>query len=166
MPAEHGGTSWRVVAESVPSGERLVVALPLDTVEGATSKLLWFSLAIGAVTAAGVMVLGGVAVRLGLRPLDRMERTARRITGGELALSVTDTDPGTEVGRLGIAFNTMLDQVRAALRRKDASEQRLRRFMADAGHELRTPSPPSRGSPNCSSSSRVPPRRTGVRPMS
>lgn len=139
VPAEHGGTSWRVVAESAPSGERLVVALPLDTVEGATSKLLWFSLAIGAVTAAGVMLLGGVAVRLGLRPLDRMERTARRITGGELALSVTDTDPGTEVGRLGIAFNTMLDQVRAALRRKDASERRLRRFMADAGHELRTP---------------------------
>ncbi|MFF1465027.1 ATP-binding protein [Streptomyces sp. NPDC058330] len=139
VPAERGASSWRVLADAGPDGRRVVVALPLDTVEGATSKLLWFSLAVGAVTAAGVMLLGRAAVRLGLRPLDRMERTARRITGGELALGVTDTDPRTEAGRLGIAFNTMLDQVRAALHRKDASEQRLRRFMADAGHELRTP---------------------------
>ncbi|WNI28520.1 HAMP domain-containing sensor histidine kinase [Streptomyces sp. ITFR-6] len=139
VPDRRGTSDWRVIADTGPDGRRVVVALPLDTVEGATSKLLWFSLAIGAATAAGVGLLGSAAVRLGLRPLDRMERTARRITGGESALVVTDTDPRTETGRLGIAFNTMLDQVRAALHRKDASEQRLRRFMADAGHELRTP---------------------------
>ncbi|MYS39434.1 two-component system OmpR family sensor kinase [Streptomyces sp. KhCrAH-43] len=139
VPDAGGGADWRVVARTGPDGRSVVVALPLDTVEGATSKLLWFSLAIGVVTAAGVGLLGSAAVRLGLRPLARMERTALRITGGESALTVTDTDPRTETGRLGIAFNTMLGQVRAALRRKDASEQRLRRFMADAGHELRTP---------------------------
>ncbi|MET9659275.1 HAMP domain-containing sensor histidine kinase [Streptomyces sp. NPDC006510] len=139
VPAETGDGSWRVVADSGSDGMRAVVALPLDTVEGATSKLLWFSLAIGTVVAAAVMVLGSVAVRLGLRPLNRVEDTARRITHGELALSVTETSPDTEVGRLGIAFNTMLDQLRAALHRKDAFERRLRRFMADAGHELRTP---------------------------
>ncbi|MFS0698291.1 ATP-binding protein [Streptomyces nitrosporeus] len=139
LPDEDGGTDWRVIADTGPDGRRVVVALPLDTVEGATSKLLWFSLAVGTVAAGGVMLLGSAAVRLGLRPLDRMERTARRITDGELSLSLADTHPGTEAGRLGIAFNTMLDQLRAALRRKDASEQRLRRFMADAGHELRTP---------------------------
>ncbi|MFE7626725.1 sensor histidine kinase [Streptomyces sp. NPDC057509] len=139
VPAADGGSRWRVIADTGPDGRRVVVALPLDTVEGATSKLLWFSLAIGAVVAAGVGLLGSAAVRLGLRPLARMERTALRITGGESALTVADTDPRTETGRLGIAFNTMLGQVRAALHRKDASEQRLRRFMADAGHELRTP---------------------------
>ncbi|MFB8089672.1 sensor histidine kinase [Streptomyces sp. NPDC055992] len=139
VPDAGGGTGWRVVADRGPDGRRVVVALPLDTVEGATSKLLWFSLAIGAVVAAGVGLLGSAAVRLGLRPLARMERTALRITGGESALTVADTDPRTETGRLGIAFNTMLGQVRAALLRKDASERRLRRFMADAGHELRTP---------------------------
>ncbi|WP_406283001.1 sensor histidine kinase [Streptomyces sp. NBC_00209] len=139
VPDAHGGSAWRVVADTGPDGRRVVVALPLGTVEGATSKLLWFSLAIGVATAAGVGLLGSAAVRLGLRPLARMERTALRITGGESALTVTDTDPRTETGRLGLAFNTMLGQVRAALHRKDASEQRLRRFMADAGHELRTP---------------------------
>lgn len=139
VPAGRGTSDWRVIARRGPDGLRVVVALPLDTVEGATSKLLWFSIAIGVVAAVGIGLLGSAAVRLGLRPLDRMERTARRITGGEPDLVVTDTDPRTETGRLGIAFNTMLDQVRAALHRKDASEQRLRRFMADAGHELRTP---------------------------
>ncbi|MFG3135971.1 sensor histidine kinase [Streptomyces sp. NPDC048211] len=139
VPAGRGTSDWRVVARTGPDGLRVVVALPLDTVEGATAKLLWVGLAIGVVAAVGVGLLGSAAVRLGLRPLDRMERTALRITGGEADLSVTDTDPRTETGRLGIAFNTMLGQVRAALHRKDASEQRLRRFMADAGHELRTP---------------------------
>ncbi|MFB8208963.1 sensor histidine kinase [Streptomyces sp. NPDC056010] len=139
LPDADGGSAWRVVADTGPDGRRVVVALPLGTVEGATSKLLWFSLAIGVATAACVGLLGSAAVRLGLRPLARMERTALRITGGESALTVTDTDPRTETGRLGLAFNTMLGQVRAALHRKDASEQRLRRFMADAGHELRTP---------------------------
>lgn len=139
VAAGRGSSDWRVIARTGPDGLRFVVALPLDTVEGATSKLLWFSIAIGVVAAAGIGLLGSAAVRLGLHPLDRMERTARRITGGEPDLTVTDTDPRTETGRLGIAFNTMLGQVRAALHRKDVSEQRLRRFMADAGHELRTP---------------------------
>ncbi|PZT77349.1 MULTISPECIES: HAMP domain-containing sensor histidine kinase [unclassified Streptomyces] len=139
VPDTDGGAAWRVVTDTGPDGRRVVVALPLGTVEGATAKLLWFSLAIGAVTAAGVGLLGSTAVRLGLRPLARMERTALRITAGESALTVADTDPRTETGRLGAAFNTMLDQVRSALHRKEASERRLRRFLADAGHELRTP---------------------------
>ncbi|MFB4425411.1 sensor histidine kinase [Streptomyces sp. QL37] len=139
VPARDGDGDWRVVADSGPEGMRAVVALPLDSVREATSRLLWFSLAVGAVTATGVMLLGGTAVRLGLRPLTRVEHTARRITSGEFEQNATDTSPDTEVGRLGIAFNTMLDQLRAALHRKDRTERRLRRFMADAGHELRTP---------------------------
>ncbi|MFE4452653.1 sensor histidine kinase [Streptomyces sp. NPDC056796] len=139
VPAADGDGDWRVAIEPGPGGMRAVVALPLDTVQDATARLLRFSLAVGAATAAGVMLLGSAAVRLGLRPLTRVEHTARSITGGALEQSVTDTSPDTEVGRLGIAFNTMLDQLRAALHRKDGTERRLRRFMADAGHELRTP---------------------------
>ncbi|MEK8142572.1 HAMP domain-containing protein [Streptomyces sp. M10(2022)] len=112
------------------------------------------------------MLLGGAAVRLGLRPLTRVEHTARSITSGELEQNVTDTSPDTEVGRLGIAFNTMLDQLRAALHRKDRTERRLRRFMADAGHELRTPLTSSRASPNSCCTTRTCPRTADARPMS
>ncbi|MGV9313643.1 HAMP domain-containing sensor histidine kinase [Streptomyces sp. NPDC003691] len=138
-PADSAGSEWRVMVHPGPDGMRAVVALPLDAVDDATAELLWFSLAVGAAVAAGVAGLGGAAVRLGLRPLTQVERTAQRIAGGSLRLRVPGAGAGTEVGRLGLALNTMLDQLRAALRRAENSERRLRRFMADAGHELRTP---------------------------
>ncbi|MEV7088997.1 HAMP domain-containing sensor histidine kinase [Streptomyces sp. NPDC093085] len=133
-----GRSGWRVMVHSGPDRMYAVVALPLDTVDGATTKLLWLSLSLGAAVAAGVVVLGNGAVRLGLRPLTRVEHTARHITEGALP-DVPVADPDTEVGRLGLALNTMLDRLRAALQRREASEAQLRRFMADAGHELRTP---------------------------
>ncbi|WP_327367169.1 sensor histidine kinase [Streptomyces sp. NBC_01217] len=139
VEARDGGGSWRIVTDSGPDGMRAVVSLPLDTVDGATTKLLWFSAFLGLVVAAGVAVLGNAAVRLGLRPLSRVEGTAQQITDGALDLRVPDTDPATEVGRLGQALNTMLDRLRTALHRTAASERQMRRFMADAGHELRTP---------------------------
>ncbi|MFB8266058.1 sensor histidine kinase [Streptomyces sp. NPDC055955] len=141
LPAEEGahGSGWRVVSYDGPDHMRAVVALPLDTVDGATTKLLWLSLGLGAAVAVGVVVLGNGAVRLGLRPLSRVERTAQHITEGALELNVPGADPDTEVGRLGLALNTMLDRLRTALHRTETSEQQLRRFLADAGHELRTP---------------------------
>ncbi|MFE1321110.1 sensor histidine kinase [Kitasatospora phosalacinea] len=141
LPSEGGGraSGWRVVSYQGPDRMRAVVALPLDAVDGVTTKLLWFSLGLGAVVAAGVVVLGNGAVRLGLRPLTRVERTAQQITAGALELNVPVADPDTEVGRLGLALNTMLDRLRTALHRTEASEARLRHFVADAGHELRTP---------------------------
>jgi two-component system, OmpR family, sensor kinase len=104
----------------------------------------------------GVLVLAGVLgtgwVRLSLRPLRRVAATASRVAelpleSGEIALprGVPDTDPGTETGQLGLAFNRMLGHVESALRRRAASEARLRRFAADASHELRTPLAAIRG---------------------
>jgi two-component system, OmpR family, sensor kinase len=133
------GSGWRVISYRGPDRMRTVVALPLDTVDGATAKLLWLSLGLGLAVAVGVVALGNGAVRLGLRPLTRVERTAQHITEGALELNVPVADPDTEVGRLGLALNTMLDRLRTALHRKEASERQLRHFMADAGHELRTP---------------------------
>ncbi|MFD6288964.1 sensor histidine kinase [Streptomyces sp. NPDC060205] len=141
VPSEDGssGSGWRVISHAGPDRMRTVVALPLDTVDGATAKLLWLSLGLGLTVAVGVVVLGNGAVRLGLRPLTRVEHTAQHITEGALELNVPVADPDTEVGRLGLALNTMLDRLRTALHRKEASERQLRHFMADAGHELRTP---------------------------
>ncbi|BBC31098.1 hypothetical protein SGFS_023920 [Streptomyces graminofaciens] len=139
LAATDGGGTWRVITRSGADGTRVVVALPLKEVDEATSRMLWFSLTVGVAVAVGVVLFGNLVVRLGLRPLTRVERTARRIADGESQLSVPDGYAVTEVGHLSRALNTMLDRLRTALHRTEASEQQLRHFLADAGHELRTP---------------------------
>ena len=84
-------------------------------------------------------------MRVGLLPLDRMGHTAGAIAGGDLSHRVESTDPRTEVGRLGISLNAMLDRLEQAFGEREASEDRLRRFIADASHELRTPLASIRG---------------------
>ena len=86
-----------------------------------------------------VGVFATVVVRVGLLPLDRMGHTAAAIAGGDLSHRVATTDPRTEVGRLGTALNRMLDRLEDAFAAREASQERLRRFIADASHELRTP---------------------------
>jgi two-component system OmpR family sensor kinase len=96
---------------------------------------------------------GGTAwVRLSLRPLRRVAATASQVAelpleSGDVAMprGVPVADPATETGQLGLAFNRMLGHVETALRRRAASEARLRRFAADASHELRTPLAAIRG---------------------
>ena len=98
---------------------------------------------VEAIVVGGVLVLAAVSalglVRLGLRPLTDIEETAGAIAAGDLSRRVTPAEPDTEVGRLGLALNAMLAQIEAAFAERTASEQRLRRFVADASHELRTP---------------------------
>ncbi len=90
-------------------------------------------------------MLGWWLVRRGLRPLDRIGDTARAIGDGDLARRVEPAEPRTEVGRLGLALNAMLGQIEVAFAERRASEERLRRFIADASHELRTPLTSIRG---------------------
>lgn len=139
MAAETGDGNWRVLRRDGPRDLTAVIALPLDTVDGATSKILWINGLLLIITVVTVWVLGRGVVRLSLLPLTRMERTAEAITAGQLDLRLPDTDPHTEIGRLGTVLNTMLDRLQQALRERETSEMRLRRFVADAGHELRTP---------------------------
>ena len=84
-------------------------------------------------------------MRLGLRPLDRMGETAGAIAAGDLSRRVSPATPRTEVGRLGLALNAMLERLEEAFAERQASEDRLRRFLADASHELRTPLASIRG---------------------
>jgi two-component system OmpR family sensor kinase len=97
-------------------------------------------------------VLGTLWVRLSLRPLRRVAATASQVAelpleSGEVVLpqGVPNADPESETGQVGLAFNRMLGHVETALRRRAASEARLRRFAADASHELRTPLAAIRG---------------------
>jgi two-component system, OmpR family, sensor kinase len=138
--------SYRVYAERNRIGGGItVVAVPLADIDERLNRLLLVELlVIGGV----LLVLGLVAwvvVRVGLLPLDRMGHTAGAIAGGDLSHRVESTDPRTEVGRLGIALNAMLDRLEQAFSQRQASEDRLRRFLADASHELRTPLASIRG---------------------
>jgi len=99
---------------------------------------------IGAVLLAMAAMAYGV-VRLGLRPLDRIAATAGKIAGGDLSHRVEPATDRTEVGRLGMALNRMLERLEEAFSRREASEDRLRQFLADASHELRTPLSSIRG---------------------
>ena len=84
-------------------------------------------------------------LRHGVRPLDKMAATANVIADGDLSRRVEPAEAATEVGRLGIALNTMLGQIEEAFDERQESEDRLRRFVADASHELRTPLTSIRG---------------------
>ncbi len=87
----------------------------------------------------GVALLGYWVIGVGLRPLTAIGATAATIAAGDLSRRVAREDERTEVGRLGLALNTMLAQIESAFRAREASERKLRRFVADASHELRTP---------------------------
>jgi two-component system, OmpR family, sensor kinase len=122
-----------------------VVAVPLREVDQTLNRLLL----VEALVIAGVLVALGLSaffvVRLGLRPLDRMEVTAGQIAAGQLSRRVSPATSRTEVGRLGLALNAMLERLELAFEQRRASEERLRRFLADASHELRTPLASIRG---------------------
>ncbi len=140
------GSSYRVLASHDPEDTGLtLVAVPLHEVEQTLSRLRL----VEALVIVGVLIVLGISaffvVRLGLRPLDRMEASAGEIAAGELSRRVTPATSRTEVGRLGLALNAMLDRLEQAFAERQDSEDRLRQFLADASHELRTPLASIRG---------------------
>ena len=134
------------------SDDVLITGLPLATVDNTLNKVENTEHVVFAAVLLLAVVLGAGLIQVSLRPLRRVAATATRVTelpldSGEVTLpaGVPDTDPRTEVGRVGAAFNRMLFHVERALGRRAASEARLRRFAADASHELRTPLSAIRG---------------------
>jgi two-component system, OmpR family, sensor kinase len=130
-------TSYRVSILRAPDGY-LAIGLPLDHVAAATRRLLVVMIIAAALTLGILVLVWWWVVRLGLRPIRQMTSAADAITAGELDRRVENLPPHTEVERLGTAFNLMLDE-------RQASEDRLRRFVSDASHELRTPLTSIRG---------------------
>jgi two-component system OmpR family sensor kinase len=147
-----GGTFLLTKVPGPQRGTQLVTGLSLVSVEGTLSSVENTEHVVYAGVLLLALALVTVMVQLSLRPLRRVAATATRVTelpldSGEVTLpaGVPDTDPRTEVGRVGAAFNRMLFHVEKALGRRAASEARLRRFAADASHELRTPLSAIRG---------------------
>jgi two-component system OmpR family sensor kinase len=150
--AVDGSLSYRVLIDRGPMGTTRVLAAPLRSLEDAVHALMRNLVIVGGLALAALLVLGWLIIRRDLRPLEAMASAATRIAAGDLSHRVEHPDDRSEVGRLGTAFNAMLDRIqaafdeqRAALQAKERSERRLRQFVADASHELRTPLTALRG---------------------
>jgi two-component system, OmpR family, sensor kinase len=136
---------WRVrVDPTLAARATVLVAVPLDDVQATLSRLIRIEIVVALAVLAGLALLAWWVVGVGLRPLEAMGETAGAIAAGDLSRRVEPVDD-TEVGRLGQSLNEMLHQIEGAFAERTASENRLRRFVADAAHELRTPLTSIRG---------------------
>jgi two-component system, OmpR family, sensor kinase len=151
--ATSGGRLWRLFSftdlaatQAGPQLGTVVVAVDVTNVYNTLGRLARIDLIVSAIVIASLAIVGVAIVRSSLRPLTDIERTAQKTASGDLSQRVPERDPRTEVGRLGSALNTMLTQIEAAFHARAASEaaarlseERMRQFLADASHELRTP---------------------------
>jgi two-component system OmpR family sensor kinase len=146
------GSSWRVLVQRIPGGGREVVGYSLHDLDSTVSRLEVADALAGAVAVVLLAGIGLPLVRASLAPLRRIQETAAAIAAGDLSRRIDHPPARTEVGRLAGALDTMLARIEAAyLARTEGearalrSEDRMRRFVADASHELRTPLTSVRG---------------------
>lgn len=146
--------AYRAVSVRTDDGVTIVAGQPVQRAAEATRSLLTSIAATSLAGLAATVLLGSWLIRRNLAPLRRVAATANRVSrleldSGEVALAERvpqgDTDPRTEVGQVGSALNSMLDNVSGALEARQRSESRVRQFVADASHELRTPLASIRG---------------------
>lgn len=145
---------YRLIATTSRGGLTSITGVPTAAITETTNQLLGLVIGGTILGLGGVGVGGTYLVRRNLEPLERVAATARRVSqlkldSGAVAVAErvapADTDPRTEVGQVGLALNSMLDNVEGALRARQVSEMRVRQFVADASHELRTPLASIRG---------------------
>lgn len=141
MPARRGGNT-------------LVIGLSMRNVGQTLARVALIFVVVTTLALLIAASVGMLIIRRALSPLNRVAGAAGAVADlpldrGEVALPVrvddADANPNTEVGRLGLAVNRMLDHIAAALSTRQASESRVRQFVADASHELRTPLAAIRG---------------------
>ncbi|MFD4267941.1 sensor histidine kinase [Rhodococcus sp. NPDC058481] len=145
------GQHWRALTTTTLDGT-VTLAVSLSDVDDTVEQLIILQLGIGAGVLAALGAAAYVVVRRSLRPLVEVEHTAAAIAAGDLHSRVPEYGGRTEVGRLSAALNGMLTQIQTAFAATEASEesarrseQKMRRFVADASHELRTPLTTIRG---------------------
>src|SRR6266540_2557176 len=140
-----GQTEYRLIAKPLGDEGTVVVAMPLTDVRATQHRLLLIEAVVSGLALAAIGVAAYWLTRRELRPLERMAQKSRAIAAGDLSQRVEPHDPRTEVGQLGEALNAMLAEIERAFDDRLAAEERLRRFVADASHELRTPVTSIRG---------------------
>nr|WP_269045513.1 HAMP domain-containing sensor histidine kinase [Paenarthrobacter sp. Z7-10] len=153
VPSSDGQDSWRVyivspvpIQTNTPGGfpvnnftGYVVVGLPYESLNAAMERLGAVVAGVGLLTVALGTMIAYLTVSRSFRPLARVEKTAAAIAAGDLSRRLAIDNAGTEVGRLSGSLNAMLAHIETAFAARTASEQQMRRFVADASHELRTP---------------------------
>lgn len=138
------GAGWRATVSPIDGGYA-IVAISLASTKESVARLTLISVLVS----LGILLIAALAglmiVSVALRPLTAIEGTAQEIAAGDFSRTIAITAPHTEVGHLAAALNAMLSELRGALEERDATQTRLRRFVADASHELRTPLTTIRG---------------------
>ena len=137
---------FRVEISTLNDGRQLIVGVSIDDELSTLRRLNTIGAAVGVGALAAAAAAGWLLVRIGLRPLRDVERTAAAIATGEFDRRVPGESTRTEFGRLTTTFNSMVDRIQDAFSARDRkedelrqSEERMRRFVGDASHELRTP---------------------------
>ena len=143
---EAAGDDFRAVALVLPNNQGTVVAAQsLGNLDRTVSKLGFFFLLIGLLLISLIAIASRIVIKVGMRPLEDVEETAEQIASGDLSARMPDANSNTEVGRLVNSLNSMLTRIESSFEARRESEDKLRRFVADASHELRTPLTAIRG---------------------
>ena len=160
VPAQSGNGEWRVITQPVNYSTDgvtqqpgiLVVGINLGNLNQTMAYLTRLDVSVSVLILIVLAMIGFAVVRANLRALVEIEETAGEIAAGHLNRRVPERDPRTEIGSLGRSLNIMLSQIETAFHAREQSEaaahqseERMRRFIADASHELRTPLTAIRG---------------------
>jgi two-component system OmpR family sensor kinase len=143
---EAPGPDFRVATTVLPSSlGSVIVAQSLADFDKTTRQIGSVFLIIGSLVLLFIAFASRQVIKVGMRPLERIEETAKKIAAGDLSARLDNFEPDTEVGRLSTSLNIMLSRIEEAFDARMRSEDKLRRFVADASHELRTPLTAIRG---------------------
>jgi two-component system OmpR family sensor kinase len=143
---EAPGADFRVATTVLPSSlGSVIVAQSLNDFDKTTHRIGVIFLLIGGVILLFIAFAARQVIKLSMKPLEKIEATAEKIAAGDLSARLENFEPNTEVGRLSTSLNTMLSRIEESFSARTKSEEKLRRFVADASHELRTPLTSIRG---------------------
>jgi Signal transduction histidine kinase len=142
----NGEMRWRVMPGQLRDGSAtFAVAVPLRGVDTTVQRMLNFAILIGLAVIASCAIVGWYGVRRAFRPLTQIEDTAAGIAAGDLTRRIPEGTANDEVASLSRSLNAMLTQIEQSFAVREASEERMSQFVADASHELRTPLAAVRG---------------------